>query len=1007
MDFVSLIANTGIQFADFKIKLNPEKFRELKFNYFEGCDSSSVPLTYWLDELIEIKSMGKFIRRMDLQDLKMSPEKLRNDDNAGVLNVGSTRLFEYEEPDTYVISNAEKTLQRFEKKWLPLPYFKNNQINESFGPTDWVRIWYEILPNKDLHIALAVDTMVSDDPNQNHTPLLSSNPNENKYTLCTNEDSIMGFFSTLNQCEWVEKWLSSYFDIKPEDSQTPHLASYFHFLRILNSGEYLPRIQILSDNADIIDLDLAIDVGNSHTCAVLFETPSNGEVNFNQVKKLSIRNLSRPTQFHTQAFSTRIVFREETFGMKDSFFPPLMKFQWSSVVRMGFEAEDLIQSQKLSKNVEYENKSFYSSPKRYLWDDLRTNQPWNYHSADSEILKNVELKGITDQFKSDGTLCTDGAFAQNPTYPRKTLMTFLFLEIFSQAVAQFNSFEFRTIHGKPNARRRLRHVIISCPTAMIKEEQYALRKSADDAAQVLKNFHSRNRSEMFDYKSFISEGFNIIPQLRDIRKNRDELEDKVDWTYDEATAPQLVFLYGLIQKKFDGNSSDLYRIFGHKSKDNRQLLTIGSLDIGGGTSDLMICEYELNFQNSTELIPNPLYFESFHKAGDDLIKNIVQNIIIEGREASTDDINCTGVIENYGYSLYGPSIYDKINGFFGKDAAAMSYLAKMMRVNFLNQIGIPIAHKYLECANLKTSRELSYDDLFKDRKPSQDLLNFFKNHFGFSFENLKWNLNPEKVNNIIRDSFSKLILQVSKLMHAHRCDYIIISGRPCSFNIIEKLFLENHPLQPNRFINLNNYWIGRWYPFADNNGYVEDAKTIVATGTLIGFMATKYFKLNKFKINPINLIQKIGSTANYAGHIKDNVLTENYITPTINEAKFKVFDIPHFIGIRNINSSNYPARHLFQIQYSNQFLEMKMNNQKTNNKQDIINRYNAKMPYEITIRRDSDVDLEKFYIEDIIDKDGELCTQSMFVLRLMTLENENGYWFDTAEFALTIKSREA
>lgn len=65
-------------------------------------------------------------------------------------------------------------------------------------------------------------------------------------------------------------------------------------------------------------------------------------------------------------------------------------------------------------------------------------------------------------------------------------------------------------------------------------------------------------------------------------KNMDEpIEDIKDWMYDEATCSQLVFMYGLIQHKFDGNPQDLFKIFGHKNEQGNQVLTVGSLDIGG------------------------------------------------------------------------------------------------------------------------------------------------------------------------------------------------------------------------------------------------------------------------------------------------------------------------------------------------------------------------------------------------------------------------------------------
>jgi len=1005
MDFISLIANTGVQFVDLEIKLNADSYKNLRFNYYEGLDTSS--LKWWFEELIEIKDLGSFIRKSDLIDLAISIDKVNKTETILKINDSGKKLFAEGEERTYVVKNVEKTLLKFQKKWLPLPYFRNNQINDNlFGPTDWVRIWFEIQNDHTLKACLAIDTTIGPETDQNSSPILNSNPNENNYTLCTNEDSILSFLSEYTGCGWVENWLLDLFELDPNDSQTKHMAMFIHLLRVLNTSQSLPRIQLLSDKSEIIDLDLSIDVGNSRTCAILFETPNDGEVKFNKVKKLSLRNLTHPTKCISEPFSTRIVFRDETFGMKDSFFPKQQKFNWPSPVRLGFESEELINSFQVKRNVQYENRSFCSSPKRYLWDTSMAKQPWNFHDDMADIPKKVYKRGVSEQLKSDGSICKDGAWGATPLYSRRTLMTFLFLELFSQAIAQFNSFEFRSSHGKPNSRRRLRHVIITCPTAMIKEEQIALRQAAVDAAAILKEFPSKVNSESALISPAISDSFLIIPQVSDVRRNLDDLDNKKDWMYDEATCGQLVFLYGLIQHKFDGNSQDLFNLFGHKDAKGDNVLTIGSLDIGGGTSDLMICEYGLNYNNSTELLPNPLYYESFHLAGDDLIKNVIQSIIIEGKETCAEDIGCVGVIENHGLKIIGTAIYSKINGFFGQDAAAMSNLAKMMRVNFLNQIGIPLAQAFLDCANEKETRHIDFDMLFEDKqRPGKDLLDYFSNHFGFRFEDLTWNLNPERVNRIVRSTFSKLILQVSKLMHKYKCDYVVISGRPSSFKEVEQLFLEIHPVQPNRFVNLNNYWIGKWFPFANNEGYVDDPKTIVATGALIGFMATKFFRLKKFKINPAKLIHNLYSTANYIGPIRDNVITKPYLTPKLDSMKFQVFGIPHLIGIKNINSHNYPARNMLQLEYNERYISSVIRMNTKTNYQDAINGYNAKLPYEITISREFQVDKEKVILEDVVSRDGESESTSLFILKPITLPDENGHWFDTGDFSLSIKAR--
>ena len=77
------------------------------------------------------------------------------------------------------------------------------------------------------------------------------------------------------------------------------------------------------------------------------------------------------------------------------------------------------------------------------------------------------------------------------------------------------------------------------------------------------------------------------------------------------------------------------------------------------------------------------------------------------------------------------------------------------------------------------------------------------------------------------------------------------------FNALENLFIKYHPVSPNRIINLNKYWIGRWYPFSDNNGFIEDPKTVVTVGSLISLMAGTLFKLDKFRINNTLLKTKL------------------------------------------------------------------------------------------------------------------------------------------------------
>ena len=114
----------------------------------------------------------------------------------------------------------------------------------------------------------------------------------------------------------------------------------------------------------------------------------------------------------------------------------------------------------------------------------------------------------------------------------------------------------------------------------------------------------------------------------------------------------------------------------------------------------MICKYDYKYDEITELYPEPLFWESFNLAGDDLLKDIIQQIIIEGQNNNEADIGCQGVIENYARKKGISEVTKKLTGFFGKDSNNIGYKGKLMRVNFINQIAIPIALRYMKNAKM-------------------------------------------------------------------------------------------------------------------------------------------------------------------------------------------------------------------------------------------------------------------------------------------------------------------
>lgn len=1013
-DTITLIANTGLQFYKFEVEFDPLNFRKDKVQFIEDYDIGRE--RFWLDEVVKIS------KEDDIWARKSQLVKHNYIDRNGELaeDLDQSVLHVVREGSFYEIGNLNRTLKNFEEHWIPLPYFQQNNINEDrFGPTDWVRIYFKRIEDNRLQVVLLVDTTTTTTSDLlQATPRLSENANENRYFLPDNDDLILQYMDKKANCEWVEDYIQPFFVNENNALERPylkHISSYLFFIRFLKKLNRLPNIQLIPDDKGRVDVDLVVDIGNSRTSAILFENPLEQDFNFNTVKELRVQDLEDPLLVYTKPFSTRLIFKEASFNTASSNINQNDKFIWPSPVRIGFESERTINQSNVNVLLRREDTSHYSSPKRYLWDDAPMQHQWHFHSNDIDAPpKPVYQKGISEQLKSDGSLCTDGLFGTVAAYSRQSLMTFVFLEIFSQAFSQVNSIEFRTEHGNPERRRRVKRILITCPTAMVKQEQVSLRKSAESAMWII-NHQNKYLTRQEANRDIFQSDVKIIPSVRDLLITQENADRKEDWIYDEATSAQLVFVYSAIKEKFSGNADRFFNLFGklnQKGDHNyKKRLTIASLDIGGGTTDLMICKYDYKSDDIIEVTPEPLYWESFKLAGDDLLKDLIQQCIIEGKADSQDfEDGYIGVIEHRLRKDGVPNVGGKLNGFFGKDSNRIGYKGQIMRTHFINQIALPVIFEYLKHANDAEECSLSYGDIFKQQPPSIELLDYFYQHFGFRFETLTWKISPRVISEIIEAKFSPLLRQISILISEFSADLIVLSGRPFSLKSMDRLFGRFAHLTPNRVFNLNDYWIGRWYPFADDNGYVEDSKTVVTVGGLIALMGGSLFKLGDFRINTKYLKERISSTADYVGPIKDDLIKKSILTPKNGEGTVTVPTLPFTLGFKSVDAEDCPARNMYAIS-TNEDRIAEVSERKAGADQEVkenegdrlMQSIRARMPFTVRLSREYQEDKENIKIEEIIDAEGDDIAKNYLVLKPQTLEDARGYWLDTGEFKLNVR----
>ena len=80
------------------------------------------------------------------------------------------------------------------------------------------------------------------------------------------------------------------------------------------------------------------------------------------------------------------------------------------------------------------------------------------------------------------------------------------------------------------------------------------------------------------------------------------------------------------------------------------------IDIGGGTTDVMVCEYSRDPDaHIVVLSPDPLFWEGFNLAGDDIVKSIVERVVLPPIAEYAREQGCTSTFECMNF-LFGPHL---------------------------------------------------------------------------------------------------------------------------------------------------------------------------------------------------------------------------------------------------------------------------------------------------------------------------------------------------------------
>lgn len=992
-----LIINSGIQYVSIPINLDDTIVNKVKKSFSDKLIQETLNGdVYELKEIYYWESEEVFIAQDSINTEAFG--------RFGSFNPNAIKreFVENIDEDNIYSIHAKEALKVCQKHWIPLPYFRIRQdVQQPFhhGPENWCRLNLQPKIDEDKNtthiLTLAFDTNAKEDSeNYSHPRHTDANDNGSERFKCVTESKhAPSFFNNHQLWEWMYNlfWVDEAFASR-NDNELRHVAIYHTLIKLLNEAEALPEIGLLSGD-NIIEVGLTLDIGNSRTCGLICEKSRPFDAlpfDFTSARKLQIRNLSKPHLVYEEPFEMQVAFSNEKFGNPASEEYEDV-FEWPSLVRVGPEAVELTTIFESE-----DSQATLSSPKRYLWDKKPVKVPWikvdtegrlGYH--DGVRVKENALYGIAQHITSDGKYIKESEKehvmgATESRYSRSSIMMLSIYEIFLHVISQINNHEFRKDLGNSTYRRVLKDVVITCPTAMTVQEQYTLRRAVIDASKLLK----QTIGEKVDFHQIKIEVHPPLPSLDPGQQAENP------WKYDEATCSQIAFLYGELVHKYGANQKLFFNLNGkYRNESTTKSINIASIDIGGGTTDFMICNYSFDEEADVPFItPKPIFWEGFNLAGDDIVKRIIEKVLIP-------------TIYNDIEKKEGKNVVGVLNELFGQNLGGQTAKNKIYRKQFANLIGTSVAYMIFEYITNPNHNDNSFtlEEVFERFGwPKSGLIKFINSNIikktgvnAYDLRKLEIHIDNKSINDGIKDVMSDILNQLSYLISFFDCDIVLLSGRPSRLPVITEVITSSLNFGINKVVNLGNYRFGNWYPFADATGYVNDPKSTVCVGSLIAYL-NKNGRLPSLRFNFAHM-QEVGSTANYFGvidysnaelRIKDKDLL---LSPNKSEGEFKFYGEPISIGMKQLESEDWTATALYIFDYIEDDRKAKMNK-------------NFKFPYYIKIHKPASEGefLSKNNIE-VQDSQGVPIDSHNFDFRLRTTRALQLHWKDSGSFITRIE----
>lgn len=888
-EVVYLVRDSGIQFMDFGVSLQPKKMEAGAFVRMGATGVARLLTNHKTGGLFSLGAVG---------DQAADTSALVHEDRT----VTSVRTPHFDLP-------MDESLKLLGGVWLPMPYFRFTPPHRfDPGPTNWARMRLVALDEPDLagnnyRLTIAFDTKPLE--GNAKTTYLAPSPDDvqskAQFRVACHSFQLRWF---LDQ-KWMRSWLEELFrdahrelrtdhdEIEDSLRQHHHLAHYLNVLSLLaepEAEEYapaelkalvqVPGIYLTSGAFDesgkqrdtAIPVDLILDVGNSRTCGILIENQGMTGNGLKQNYVLQMRDLHDPERLYREPFASRVEFAHMTFGKEN--FSKLSgrhdAFQWATIARVGTEASRLCARRRGS-----EGSTGMSSPKRYLWDDSAYKPGWRFSSAFGKAQGTEAMATaapftnfITDEgvvfYGLDAGERDYAMPAFSPNYSRSSLMSIMLAEVITQALSQINSAAQRTRMGHASTPRFLSSITMTVPPGLPEIERSILQERLKHAVSLVWLCMGWTAGDGY------SDPFEPAPEGQ--APKRPPLSVRVQW--DEAVCGQLVYLYTEVCENFKGNPEEFFDVLARPDKAQRDGITLATMDIGGGTTDLVINDYHLLKDGVNRIIvPTQRFRDSFKVAGDDVLLDVIQKEVLPALKAALEQAG----VRN------GDALLSKLCG-----DEAVSAQAGVLRQQLNLQVFVPVGLAVLR----------AYEQ-FNPEFPSEPLTQCFGQWMGesvvspavqayvldavkleagfgaaFDVAAVPLTLDLARMHKHIvegRYNICKVLDSLCEIIGHYPCDALLLTGRPSMLPGVQAYLRRKMVVPPGRITPMHGYTTNGWYPF-HKGGKINDPKTTAVVGAMLCLLSEKAklfdFAFNVARLRPYSTMRHIGVID------KDNIMSD-------------------------------------------------------------------------------------------------------------------------------------